>query len=131
MNLSVRPANTEVDAASCARIYAPFVSDNWVSFELDPPNAAEMARRINAYRESHGWLVAEVGGEVAVAVAVGLVERAVRAILLRQRRGRQTERGGQRHHAGQALQCSRHAYLQAYFTPLAASILRTTAQSFW
>ena len=65
MNLSVRPANTEVDAASCARIYAPFVSDNWVSFELDPPNAAEMARRINAYRESHGWLVAEVGGEVA------------------------------------------------------------------
>ena len=65
MTLSVRPANTQEDAAACARIYAPFVSDNWVSFELEPPDAAEMARRIDAYRESHGWLIAEVAGEVA------------------------------------------------------------------
>ena len=64
MSLSVRPASAE-DAASCARIYAPFVTDNWVSFEFEPPDAAEMARRIDASRKSHGWLIAKVSGEVA------------------------------------------------------------------
>ena len=37
----------------------------WISFELDPPDEAEMARRIALYGESHGWLVAEVGGVLA------------------------------------------------------------------
>jgi L-amino acid N-acyltransferase YncA len=53
------------DAASCAAIYAPFVSGNWVSFELEPPDAAAMAERIARYGASHGWLVAEAGGAVA------------------------------------------------------------------
>jgi L-amino acid N-acyltransferase YncA len=58
-------AATPADAARCAEIYAPYVIDNWVSFELDPPDAPEMGRRIAEYGEAHGWLVAEVGGEIA------------------------------------------------------------------
>lgn len=38
---------------------------NWVSFELDPPDEAEMARRIADYGASHAWLVAELDGAVA------------------------------------------------------------------
>lgn len=36
-----------------------------MSFELEAPDAAEMTRRISAYGESHCWLVAEIGGEIA------------------------------------------------------------------
>jgi L-amino acid N-acyltransferase YncA len=41
------------------------VTDNWISFELGPPTADEMARRIADYGASHGWVVAEVDGAVA------------------------------------------------------------------
>ena len=58
MIISIRPA-TSADAQRCAEIYRPFVTDNWVSFETDPPDAAEMASRIDAYSASHAWLVAE------------------------------------------------------------------------
>jgi L-amino acid N-acyltransferase YncA len=61
---AIRPAR-ESDAARCAEIYAPFVRDTWISFELDPPDAAEMARRIARYGASHGWLVGEIDGELA------------------------------------------------------------------
>jgi len=64
MAMLLRPADPERDAATCAAIYAPFVSDNWVSFELDPPDAEEMARRIAKYSEKHAWLVAELEGEI-------------------------------------------------------------------
>ena len=57
MALLIRPA-TSADAARCADIYRPFVTDNCVSFETEPPDAAEMAGRIAAYSESHAWLVA-------------------------------------------------------------------------
>ncbi len=60
----IREATAD-DAARCAEIYAPFVSDSWVSFELTPPNDSEMARRIADYGHSHGWLVAEIGGQIA------------------------------------------------------------------
>jgi L-amino acid N-acyltransferase YncA len=60
----IRPVE-ECDAARCAEIYAPFVADNWVSFELDPPGEDEMASRIADFGASHGWLVAEVDGHVA------------------------------------------------------------------
>ena len=36
-----------------------------ISFELEPPDEVEMARRIATYSASHAWLVAEVGGVVA------------------------------------------------------------------
>ena len=41
------------------------MTDGWVSFELDPPDVAEMARRIADYGVSHAWLVAELDGAVA------------------------------------------------------------------
>ena len=39
--------------------------DTWVSFELDPPDEAEMGRRIADYGTSHCWLVAEIDGKTA------------------------------------------------------------------
>jgi L-amino acid N-acyltransferase YncA len=62
--ISLRPA-TAADAARCAEIYQPFVTDGWVSFELVPPDAAEIAHRMEEYSSSHAWLVAEVAGRIA------------------------------------------------------------------
>ncbi len=65
MSFSVRPA-TAADAARCAEIYRPFVTDNWVSFETDPPGEAEMQVRIAACSASHAWLIAQTPtGEIA------------------------------------------------------------------
>ncbi len=61
--LTIRPARAE-DAAACAAIYHPHVTESWVSFELEPPDAAEMAARIARYGASHAWLVAERGGKI-------------------------------------------------------------------
>jgi phosphinothricin acetyltransferase len=58
--MTVRDA-TANDAAACAAIYAPYVTHSVISFELDPPDAAEMARRIAG---SLAWLVLEDEGRV-------------------------------------------------------------------
>ena len=51
------------DAAAIAAIYAPYVSDSFVSFEEAAPGTEEMARRIAGDGASlHPWLVAD-GGE--------------------------------------------------------------------
>jgi L-amino acid N-acyltransferase YncA len=63
--MSAIRAATSADAARCAEIYQPFVTDGWISFELDPPDETEMARRIADYGKSHGWLVFEGDGQVA------------------------------------------------------------------
>jgi phosphinothricin acetyltransferase len=63
MAIVIRPA-TLADAPRCAEIYRPFVTENWVSFETEPPDTDEMAARIASYSESHGWLVAQDGGRV-------------------------------------------------------------------
>jgi phosphinothricin acetyltransferase len=60
----VRTATID-DAAACAAVYAPYVRDSAVSFELDPPDAAQMARRIAGALERHAWLVLEDDGRVA------------------------------------------------------------------
>lgn len=60
---TIRPARTD-DAAALAAIYQPFVTESWVSFELEAPDAAEMAARIARYGCSHAWLVAERAGTV-------------------------------------------------------------------
>jgi L-amino acid N-acyltransferase YncA len=52
------------DAARCAEIYAPYVRDTAVSFELVPPTAADMAGRIAEAQARHAWLVLEDGGTV-------------------------------------------------------------------
>ena len=48
---------TVADAAAVAGIYAPYVSETPVSFEEEPPDAEEMARRM-AGDGFHPWLVA-------------------------------------------------------------------------
>ncbi|MDF8333572.1 arsinothricin resistance N-acetyltransferase ArsN1 family B [Novosphingobium cyanobacteriorum] len=72
-SLAIRPATVE-DAAACAAIYRPHVTDGWVSFELDPPDEAEMARRIADCGNSHAWLIAQCDGQV-VGYAYGSAHR--------------------------------------------------------
>ena len=55
---------TEADAEACALLYAPYVRDTAISFELVPPSTAEMAQRIAAALRSHAWLVLEEQGHV-------------------------------------------------------------------
>lgn len=52
-------AATAQDAARCATIYAPHVTEGWASFELVAPDTEEMAARMASYGASHAWLVAE------------------------------------------------------------------------
>ncbi|WP_103352732.1 GNAT family N-acetyltransferase [Amycolatopsis sp. CA-128772] len=67
-------AATPHDAAACAALYAPYVTDTAVSFEDDPPDAGEMARRISA---AHAWFVLEDHGHIAgYAYANRFAERA-------------------------------------------------------
>jgi L-amino acid N-acyltransferase YncA len=47
------------DAARIALVYAPFVTDNAVSFETSPPDAGEIASRIEAGGDLYPWIVAE------------------------------------------------------------------------
>jgi L-amino acid N-acyltransferase YncA len=62
------------DAAACAAIYAPFVTETAVSFEETPPSEAEMAARIAG---AALWLVLEDGGRVVgYAYAGRFMERA-------------------------------------------------------
>src|SRR5580704_4698712 len=60
----VRHAEPQRDAAACAAIYAPYVRETVISFELEPPGEAEFAHRIERYSATHAWLVAEDDGEV-------------------------------------------------------------------
>jgi L-amino acid N-acyltransferase YncA len=62
--MRIRAASPD-DAGRCAQIYQPFVTDTWISFELEAPDRREMARRIEANGASHAWLVCEIDGEVA------------------------------------------------------------------
>ena len=56
---------TAADAAAIAGIYAPYVSDTPVSFEEEPPDAEEMARRMAGDGSGmHPWLAAEDDGRV-------------------------------------------------------------------
>lgn len=52
------------DARAIRDLYAPFVTDSATSFEIEPPDEAAMARRIQDQREQFPWLVYEAGGEV-------------------------------------------------------------------
>jgi len=67
--MRVRDA-TGADAAACAAIYAPYVTDTAITFETEVPSAGAMAERIAAARERHAWLVAE-DGERIVGYAYG------------------------------------------------------------
>ena len=56
---------TAADAAVCAAVYAPYVLGTTATFELEPPDAAEMGRRIAVAQARHAWLVLERDGAVA------------------------------------------------------------------
>ena len=60
----IRDATAD-DATACAAIYAPYVTGTAITFEYEPPSAAEMARRIAGAQRAHAWLVHEDGGRVA------------------------------------------------------------------
>ncbi|WP_408629863.1 arsinothricin resistance N-acetyltransferase ArsN1 family B [Amycolatopsis aidingensis] len=62
-NRTIRDASAR-DAEACAAIYAPYVTDTAISFESEPPSAAEMAERITAANRTHAWLVLEEAGTV-------------------------------------------------------------------
>jgi len=53
---------TPGDGAACAAIYRPYVESTAVSFEQEPPDAAEMAARIDRTIQRTPWLVAEMDG---------------------------------------------------------------------
>ena len=52
------------DGAALSEIYRPAVTDCATSFELDPPDAAEMVRRVARVSERTPWLVWERDGTV-------------------------------------------------------------------
>ena len=74
--LTIRPA-TRGDAAAIAAIYAHYVLNSAVTFEIDPPDRAEMATRIGQILPRYPFLVAERAGvPVGYAYAGKLYERA-------------------------------------------------------
>lgn len=61
--LTIRPALAE-DCEAFARIYRPIVLHTSISYEEEPPDAAELAKRLAAVTLRHPWLAAEEGGEI-------------------------------------------------------------------
>jgi L-amino acid N-acyltransferase YncA len=59
------------DARRCAEIYAPYVRDTVISFETEPPTAADMAGRIAEAQRDHAWLVLEDDGGTVIGYAYG------------------------------------------------------------
>ncbi len=55
---------TPADGRACAGIYEPYVSGTCISFELTPPDGAEIGARIARTAERLPWVVAEVDGLV-------------------------------------------------------------------
>jgi len=65
---------TPADGPALSGIYAPAVVDCSTSFEIEPPDAAEMARRVERVAARTPWLVCVHGGEV-VGYAYGGIHR--------------------------------------------------------
>ncbi len=72
----IRHADADRDAAACAAIYAPFVSDTVISFEEAVPSERELAQRIARIARTYPWLVADDGSVVGFAYASQHRERA-------------------------------------------------------
>lgn len=61
--LQIRIATPE-DAAQIRAIYAPAVTDSAVSFEMETPTVADLARRIGETTEMYPWVVVDRRGEI-------------------------------------------------------------------
>lgn len=73
--LIIRPAS-RADAAAIASIYAHYVRNGVISFELDPPDVQEMAARIDLILPHYPFLAAERDGVlIGYAYAGKLYER--------------------------------------------------------
>jgi L-amino acid N-acyltransferase YncA len=57
-------AVSAADADDIAAIYAPYVRDTAISFELVPPTGEDMRERIRSMAVSYPWLVCAAGGSV-------------------------------------------------------------------
>jgi L-amino acid N-acyltransferase YncA len=112
----VRDATSD-DATACAEVYAPYVRDTAISFEAEPPSAAEVADRIRAALATHAWVVLEDAGRV-VGYAYGGPFMARAAYRWSTSVSVYTERGPRRPGAGRAL-------YSALFDRLAARGFRT------
>ena len=64
MKAIIRQA-TPQDAEEIQAIYEPVVRDSVISFEIDPPSAQEIRKRMAAIQQRFPWLVCEVDGKVA------------------------------------------------------------------
>lgn len=51
------------DGVVIATIYAPYVRNTAISFEIEPPSAAIMAERVGSTLCKHPWLVAQCAGK--------------------------------------------------------------------
>lgn len=60
----IRHADPDRDAAACAAIYAPSVTDGVASLEQRPPDPHELADRIRIISRDFPWLVAELEDDV-------------------------------------------------------------------
>jgi L-amino acid N-acyltransferase YncA len=60
----IRHADPARDAAACAQIYAPYVTDTVISLEEKAPDEQRFAERIRRLTLTHPWLVAETGGAI-------------------------------------------------------------------
>jgi len=105
------------DAAACAAIYAPYVTDTAITFESEPPSESEMADRIASAQRTHAWLVLTVDGRV-VGYAYGGPFKARAAYRWSCVVSVYLERGRRRTGGGRAL-------YQALFTRLAERGFRT------
>lgn len=70
MRTALRPAETD-DAPAIRSVYAPYVENTPISFEVDPPSVAELAERVESTLREYPWLVCEVGDEVIGYAAAG------------------------------------------------------------
>jgi L-amino acid N-acyltransferase YncA len=60
----IRNADPEKDAAACAAIYLPFVTESATSFDEEPPTAAYFTHKIEELSATYPFLVATEGDEV-------------------------------------------------------------------
>jgi L-amino acid N-acyltransferase YncA len=57
--VQIRHVDPARDAAPCAEIYAPYVSDTVISLEEVPPTADELRGRMQRITQQYPWLIAE------------------------------------------------------------------------
>ncbi|MET0376027.1 MAG: N-acetyltransferase family protein [Rhizorhabdus sp.] len=76
VTIGIRPARRD-DAAAIAAIYAHYVLNSVITFEIDPPDAATMAARMEIVLPLYPYLVAEQDGALlGYAYAGRLYDRA-------------------------------------------------------